>query len=163
MGLTNAQRNAIVSNCQWFSKNQSLIGYAQERPFPIYTKTELQSMFNAKEKVNVWDCSASTVEIFSLSGVKDPTGFNYGGFGNTESMLEHLPHYTKITNAHPGALVIFGADLPLAKQHVCIVTKQGANPTLFSHGSAFSCKFLSLSQEQSAHSGTTVFLDVSGL
>ena len=58
---------------------------------------------------------------------------------------------------------MFGVGLPVEEQHVCMVTVQGKNPTIFSHGSAFSCIEIPLSVEQESHSGGTTFLNVAPL
>jgi hypothetical protein len=161
--LTQKQRNAVVSYCKVFNAHQSQIGYEQVRPFPIVAGPTLIELLDKSEDFNDWDCSGSTVEIFHCAGLQDPTGFNFAGLGNTSTMLGHLKHYTDPSRAQPGALVIFGADLGLGNQHVAIVVEAGKDPELFSHGSANKALLLPLSAEQSAHAGSTVFLDVSNL
>jgi hypothetical protein len=52
-------------------------------------------------------------------------------FGNTDSMLSALPHFDDATEAHPGALVVWGR---VPSHHVAIVLERGDNPTLASHG-----------------------------
>jgi hypothetical protein len=161
--ITDKQREKVVKWCVYLNEHQSQIGYGQDRPFPLLKEPELEAIINEGEFIDRWDCYASTAEIFYIVGLKDPSGFNYNGLGNTDTLLEHLPHYTEASHARPGALVVFGADLPLSEQHVAIVTKQGDDPELFSHGEAFECRLLSLSEEQTAHSGSTVFMDVTSL
>jgi hypothetical protein len=164
MTVTDTQRNKIVQWCHYFNEHANQIGYEQIRPFPLYKEAELESKINAGDTLGEWDCVGSSDEIFYLVGLKDPTGFDYVGDGNTDTMLAYLKdHYTDPAHAKPGALVIFGADLPLSSQHVCIVTESGSDPQLFSHGEAFECKLLTLSEEQTAHTGSTVFLSIDPL
>jgi hypothetical protein len=163
MSMTDAQRNALVANADWLYSWSKYIGYAQERPFPILTKAQLTTAFSKGETVS-GDCWWFIVQIYALvPGLTDPGGYDFNGDGNTESGLARLPHYTNPVDAHPGALVIFGADLDdLDLQHGCMVIKQGKDPLVESHGLP-GVKQLTLSEEQTAHTGTTVFLDVSGL
>lgn len=164
MSMTDAQRATLVSNIQYLVSWGHLIPYQQVRPFPLLSKAALTANFKKGVPLRGVDCSAFCTLAYFISGLKDPTGDNFSGFGNSATMLKRLPHYTNPVNAHPGALVVFGADQPLAKQHVCLVLKQGKNPQLASHGGPLSgVKLLSLSQEQSAHTGSTVFLDVNSL
>ncbi len=161
MTLTNTQRAALVANAQWLYSWSDEIGYDQARPFPLLDKAALIRAFSAGQTIS-WDCSGFIVQTYYLTGANDPSGYHYTGDGNTETMLAHLPHYTNPINAHPGALVIFGADQPLADQHVCMVLEQGSNPMLVSHGGP-GVKILTLNAEQAAHTGATCFLDVSSL
>jgi hypothetical protein len=162
--LTNAHRNSIVAWCEYFHAHEHLINYVQKRPFALYSASALEKLVGIRSVINEWDCSGSTIEIYYLAGAQDPSGFNFDGDGDTESMLSHLTHYHNPMDAHPGALVLIGINLPLAQQHVCIVTDQGEDPEVFSHGSAFNCELLPLSVELTAHPGADyVFLNVGNL
>ena len=159
--LTESQRKTLVTNCKLLNQYQNLIGYEQIRPFPLVPLDALEAGLKAGTQYNEWDCSASIIEICLISGIMDPSGYNFNGDGDSLSMLARLKNYTNPARAQPGALVVFGADLALGNQHVCMVTIAGTNPQLFSHGETDSCKLLTLSQEQTAHTGQTVFLDMS--
>lgn len=159
--ITTAQRAALVANAKWLVGWNEQIGYDTDRPFHLKTKAELVTLFSAGEDVS-GDCSWSLTELFFMTGLKDPTGFNFNGDGNTESMLTHLTkRYANPAGAKAGAIVIFGVGLPLNEQHGAMVIKPDKkNPTLFSHGSAAGPIEIPFVQEQAAHFGSTVFLSV---
>jgi hypothetical protein len=165
VSLTNVQRAELVANAEWLIGQNKHIGYGQTRPMPyLRTKAELVKMFSKGETINP-DCSGSIVLLYYMTGgLIDPTGWKFTGYGNSSSMLSELKHYTDPRAAHLVALVVFGADLPLAQQHVAMVIKRnGADPELFSHGSAAGPIAITLQAEQQAHKGSTCFLDVGSL
>lgn len=160
--LTETQRAALVYNADFLYANRAHLGYTQVRPLKFYTKVALEAKFKAG-MVSEFDCSGSVMEIFYMSGCKDPSGYDFDGYGNSVTMLERLKHYENPVDAHAGALVVFGANLPLGQQHVCMVWKQGKDPTLFSHGEP-GVSLIPLSEEIPEHPGAMVtFLDVSPL
>ena len=167
--LTDAQRDKMLDSADFLYRNRGMLGYAQIRPAPIYSRVELAGKFKAGTPVNVWDCSASMVMICHLAGLKDPTGFGYSGvlhqiLGNTESIAGFLnKHYTNPENAHLGALVVIGLNLPLGSQHVVMVTVPGKDPEVWSHGMP-GVRKLPLSSEMTAHPGASAtFCDVNKL
>ena len=155
--LTSGQRNALISNGLWLYANSAHIAYSLHRPFPLLSRDELAARFSKGETV-AWDCAGFTVQTFHLvADVNDPSGQGYDGRGNTETILSTLTdHYTDPRKALPGALVIFGADLPLADQHVCMVMRAGENPTVLSHGQP-GVRMLPLTEEAAAHEGNVLF------
>lgn len=161
--LTTVQRDALVYNASFLLSNGARLGYSQVRPLKFYTKSQLEAKFSAKQDVNEFDCSGSIMQLYFMSGCKDPSGYHFDGDGNTVTMLAHLKHYERAADAHAGALVVFGANLPLALQHVCMVWEQGADPIVWSHGQP-GVELLKLSEETVAHPRAMVtFLDVSSL
>ena len=169
MTLTDTQRLAIVYTAELFIGNAPTIDYPADpltiRPHKYRSKEWLEGYW-AKGHHSEWDCSIAAQQVFYVTdlGIKDPSGHNYDGFGTTQDWLNNLKHYTNPGQAHPGALVVFGADLPVRHQHGCIVIQRnGQNPVLFSHGSNVGPLGITLEDEQRAHTGKTVFLDVSPL
>ena len=158
--MNNTQRAAVVAKAELMIAQAAFIDYDMERPFPILTTSDLKAL-NATKKV-AFDCSASVVNAFQGSGAHDPSGFNYSGNGNTETMMTFLSnHYTDVVAAHPAALIVFNADGPLAQQHVCLVLAQGLNPWLMSHGSDAGPIKIRYSAELAVHPGRICCLNVS--
>jgi hypothetical protein len=154
--ITDTERDRVVAEAEWLRSHGNQIGYDQNRPFHLYGRTEIQGRFDVGEGIS-GDCFWYVCQCFYLAGLKDPGGNSFNGLGNTETVLQTLrSQYTDPAAALPGALVVFGADLPLGDQHVCLVVEAGEDPILDSHG-APNVKRLTLSEEQSAHRGSTVF------
>jgi hypothetical protein len=171
MTLTTPQRDAIVQVADLFIANASPITYPAPdqviRPHVYRTVDWLQGYWKTGHH-SVWDCSIAVQQVLYCAGnngqtIADPSGFEYEGWGDTQSWQDALPHYTSPVDAHAGALVVFNAGGPVEEQHGCIVITPGSDPVLFSHGSAAGPLRISLSEEQTAHTGSTVFLDVSSL
>lgn len=106
------------------------------------------------------DCSESVTMLCHIVGLDDPNGFDYDGHGFTGTLLHHLPHYTDPRKAKVGALVVFG---PGSGDHVCMVRRSGADPTLFSHGSERGPIWIKLSDEKRFQRPPTVFLSIAKL
>lgn len=173
MTLTTGQRAAITTITGDLIAAKANIAYPKPsqviRPH-LYRTLEWLRGYWAKGHLSVWDCSIAVQQVFycaqvaSQQPITDPSGFNYEGWGDTQSWVDRLPHYTKPADAHAGALVVLGVGLPVQQQHGCIVIGTGRDPLLFSHGSDAGPIAIKLSQEQPAHpNGETVFLDVSSL
>jgi hypothetical protein len=106
------------------------------------------------------DCSESVTLLCQVVGLDDPNGFDYDGHGFTGTLLHHLPHYADPRKAKVGALVVFG---PGSGDHVCMVRRPGANPTLFSHGSERGPIYITLTDEKRFQHPPTTFLSIKSL
>jgi hypothetical protein len=155
--VSNAQRENLVAKATTLIRyagdsSRPRINYAEVRPMEtrVFSWGGLLTHFEAGFKVAM-DCSESVTELFRWAGLRDPNGFGYDGFGNTDSLYNHLPHYFKVEDAHPGALLIFGEDPTV---HVCMVMQRsGTDPWLFSHGQQGGPFRIRLSAEREAHVG----------
>jgi hypothetical protein len=166
---TQAQRNEIVSIAEYLIGQASTIHYPNPDVRPgglMSTRTipsleALKQMFGTGRAVTM-DCSEAVTFVFRLAGLEDPNGLNYNGEGFTGTLLSHLPHYTDINRAHPGAIVIFGTG---TGDHACIVLEHDiSNPFLFSHGSEIGPLKIQLEDEKRAHEGQPItLLDISKL
>lgn len=160
--MTAARRKKIQAIQKYLVEQRAHIGYRQLRPMKschIVTMAELEAYVTAGCKM---DCSEIVTLVMHVAGAKSPSG-SYNCYGNTETMLEHLPHYTDARHAYAGALAIFNANLALSRQHVAQVHQADAlhgNPLMFSHGDAAGPGLLRLAALQTGFSGETVFLSV---
>jgi hypothetical protein len=122
----------------------------------------MRKRFNAGE---VWDadCRATVNWATRWSGWK---GFGRYGFeASSGEMFEVLPRFSEIRDAEIGTLVVYG---PGGGDHVAqvIADAGSSNPTLGSHGSAFSANKVSYLAETAYHAGlgqSPTLLAVSGL
>jgi hypothetical protein len=81
-----------------------------------------------------YDCSSSVIAAAHRAGRLDPSGEAFNGSGNTQTMMDHLPHRATISDCVHGDLLVFAGPMDL--QHVVTVAApDGENPTVFSHGS----------------------------
>lgn len=142
--------------------------YRQLRPMAsrhITTMAELDKQVESEEGLYS-DCSEDIELICRLSGLKNPSGFDYNsGASNTQTMYDHLPKYTNPRSAGIGALCFFGIPGDLPSQHITAVSHPGPDPILFSHGGSgiFAAHFVLLSDERKFHQGTPIFLSIAGL
>lgn len=159
---TQAARNHAGAIMDMLVANEPLIHYKQLRPMSTRDMHEQQiaDMLMAGRSLSM-DCSESATLISRLAGMLTP--WSTGGYGNTQTMLETLKHYTDPLAADVGALVVFGPNGHPEKQHVCTVRKRGANPLLFSHGQERGPLYLHLSDERAAHVGPVTFLSIARL
>ncbi len=115
---------------------------------------------------HLWlDCSEAGTLICKLAGLQDPNGWKYGGWGNTQTILDNdnLQHYTNPNGAQVGAIVIFGVEQPLSKQHLCLVLEPGPDPLLWSHGQEAGPLKIRLSDERRFHPGPFAFVSIATL
>jgi hypothetical protein len=153
--VSNAQRENLVG------KAATLIGYAGDGAEPRIDYRESRPMMDYRwswlDLLNwfrrgghvAWDCSTAVTLLFKYAGLRDPNGFGYDGYGNTDSLYNHLPHYSNVEDAHPGALIIFGEDPTV---HVAmLMERNGADPWLFSHGQQGGPFHILLSAERQNH------------
>jgi len=159
---TLAQRQQLARIMDLLVREAARVHYAQVRPMqtrPIHSLHLLQQALYSPHGVTM-DCSESVTLLCHVAGLKDPNGFGYDGHGFTGTLLHDLPHYTDPSKAEVGALVVFG---PGSGDHVCMVRRPGANPTLFSHGSERGPIYISLSAEKSYQRPPTTFLSIANL
>jgi hypothetical protein len=149
---------------RWLIAENAQIHYLQRRPMALihYTEQALSDLFAAHHTVSA-DCSESITCLCKWAGLADPSGLGYDGYGNTQTMYDHLPHYSSPQDAEVGAIAMFGAGYSLAHQHVAMVMKPGADPLLFSHGSEPGPMAIRLSVEAPYHPGKPVFLSIQHL
>lgn len=159
--ITTDERRLVVANFKWMYDHRGVFGYHQDRPFRVRNRAELEDDFKHDRAIEDLDCSAFTITGFFISGLADPSGYNFKGLGSTATMLHFLPHHANAREVLLGALVIFGVGTE--EQHVCVVVDHAGtnNPTLISHGQP-GVKWLSLDEEQRSHGGETVFLSPPG-
>lgn len=163
--LTDKDRAELVSIAKYLISKAPQIDYSQvwpERP-ATQTYAQVRKTLDGGGRI-AFDCAGSVCCIYRWAGLKDPAGPGHPvGEENSGDMWRHLPnHYSNPADAHPGALVTYGAG---GDEHVCMVMEHDAhNPMLFSHGSEIGPLFISLSNETAAHLGQPrTFLDVSQL
>ena len=89
------------------------------------------------------DCSWGVKTLYFLIGAKDdPTGANWGTWGNSSSTYDHLPKRFGLDNAyHPssadlarcevGDILLVGKD---GYEHMAVIAEKGTNPLLWSDG-----------------------------
>ena len=159
---TQASRQHAGAIMDMLVANEPLIHYKQLRPMRTKDLLEQQiaDIFAQKRTLSM-DCSESATLVARLAGMATP--WSTGGYGNTQTMLETLKHYTDPLDADVGALVVFGPSGHPEKQHVCTVRKRGHDPLLFSHGQERGPLFLHLSAERAAHVGPVTFLSIARL
>jgi cell wall-associated NlpC family hydrolase len=162
---TLAQRLKLRDSMQWMLAHEPGIHYSMAHHGELLRIGEAEMRHRIYEGVGVYDdCSGTATALFKWAGLKDPSGLDYAWAGTSESMLEHLPHYTNPSGAKIGALVHF--ENP---NHVSIVLKPGwqlgapNDPLLFSFGSEHGPRRYRLSEERQWHPGAVVFLDISKL
>jgi hypothetical protein len=136
--VSNAQRAKMMSVAQFLIDNHDHINYAETRsandPMSLRggSLAQLEHIFRSGGKIRM-DCSEAIAVICRLSGLRDPNGSGYDGFGYTGTLLAHLPHYTNILDAHDGAILIFGGGTGLHAV-MKMPSPDPADPWLFSHG-----------------------------
>ncbi len=144
------------------------IHYRQHRPMlstVYYTpggEQKLADHLKAGHPLSL-DCSETVTLVCALAGLGDPNGSRFNGWGNTQEMLDHLPHYSNPAAADVGALIVYGRPGHLAEQHVVQVVGKGKDPLCGSHGQEKGPLLVRHSVEVAAHGGHATFLSVSGL
>lgn len=164
--MKSAQRAEIQKVQSILVAYKAQIGYFQKRPMDTrYVRTVTGLMRKINRGFSM-DCSESVVLICHIAGIHDPTGNNYSGYGNSDSMLNHLPHYYDPKQALAGAIIIFNSNYPLQYQHVAQVHAKDpihGDPIVFTHGTAADPSFMRLSWLQAGFSGHTTLLSVARL
>lgn len=135
--------------------------YYQRRPMQLTRLTWKQMQAKLVYGDTYSDCSETVTAIFKWAGCKDPSGRGFDGLGNTETMYDHLPHYTNARLARTGSLVHFQNP-----NHISMVYKPDfvrGNPLLFSFGSEHGPQLYRLQDEHGWHPGSVVLLNVQKL
>jgi len=130
-------------------------GWTYNEVRPLYlpkrrlTVTELATFAGVKKGLGLLvsryrsDCSFGAKTLFWLIGAKDdPTGTNWGPWGNSSSIYAHLPKRFGLNNAyHPasadlarcevGDILVVGLN---GGEHVAVILEKGPNPLVWSDG-----------------------------
>lgn len=162
--MNNKQRALLVKNAEILISYAPQIHYVQQRPM-VNEHDHINNVVKRfKKGIDMgMDCSESVSFLYFTSGLGDPNGMNFDGYGNSGAMWSHLTNrYTNPADAHPGALGVYG---PEGDEHVVMALEGGSDdPWLFSHGSEIGPLKIRLSDESDAHRGQPfTFLDVSKL
>lgn len=157
MPVTQTQRNHMVRLARLLDKHASLVRYAEVRPMSTrhLTESQLDYRLTAGQAITM-DCSESVTLICRLAGLRDPNGLGYDGEGYTGTMLTHLPHFTDWSEVHEGTLIVFG-EYP-GRHVVMVVTPNGENSSVYSHGSYSDHAIWSLETERGYHAGEPITL-----
>ena len=157
---TNDQRTHLAALMRWTQKQNALIDYSEARPMSaihLYEE-DAAELFAAKKHI-VMDCSGGVTQLCKWAGLKDPMGRGYDGFGNTDTLLAHLPHYGSPADANVGALALFHSP-----DHVAMVLQPDpTDPLLWSHGDQAGPLILRLSAEKKFHQSFVTFLSIAHL
>lgn len=164
---TTMQRGTIGAALDLMVAHRTKVGYIEERPMPTRHITSLVELRTALEGPGIEDdCSGTATLACRIAGLHDPSGNpSDSGYGNTQEMYDHLPHYLNPLEAMTGALVFLGTPGLLSTQHVCVVRHPGADPIVFTHGGpgAFAAHYTPLNTEARYHVGHPVFLSIAKL
>jgi hypothetical protein len=137
--ITQAKREGVLADVNWDVEHANLIGYWQARP--MRTIPMSKSQWQAKVLAGDFkpgaqrgvDCSEYITDKFFQNEIDDPNHQNYNGIGNTQYMLNHLPHISW-AEAHLATIVVCTAG-PLPTQHgVIVLEPNGNNPLVGSMG-----------------------------
>ncbi len=138
-----ARRRNFVTYAKNGIRHAGQIHYSQARPIDFaFTKYPWTA-----------DCSGSTIAYAKAAGLPDPSGNNFNGAGNTDSILRHLPRIER-REVQEGDLTLWAYGMD--GKHVAIVTDLGADPMLASHGSDAGPIAIRLSAEDAWHHSETL-------
>lgn len=142
-------------------QRQSQIHYRQYRPMDI-TRWSLDHLnYEMEHGGQMWaDCSEMVTALFHWVGAKDPNGMSYDGYGNSQTMWSHLPHYYTASTANIGTIVTFGTG---GWEHTTTVFDPGPDPILFSHGDEDGPGLIRLSQARPYLAAPVTFCAVGNL
>lgn len=118
-----AKRKKAVDYGLWGIANEPQIHYAMVRPM---------DRLNDLLSLPAWnDCSEFVTKAYKYGGLPDPNGNNYDGYGNTDTLLQHMKQISK-ESIRLADLVVWG-NLPNS-HHVAMVIGLASDPILVSHG-----------------------------
>ena len=166
--MNHGQRLVLAGVMDWLVAEREHVHYAELRPMrtrSLRTLHALRARLASKAGVTM-DCSESVTLLCKLAGCHDPSGLDFDGAGNTETLLNHLRHYTNPAKAEVGALVVFDPKVRhggVLGRHVCMVRRPSADPILFSHGKESDPRYVRLSAERVRDTEPFVLLNVSHL
>lgn len=137
------RRIEMVANARFGVAHAAQIHYSQDRPIDMHFRDIPWTA----------DCSGSTIAYAKAAGAPDPSGNGFSGQGNTDSILAHLRHRSRIADAELGDPILWhrGSD----GIHVAVVVKPGRDPLLASHGSENGPLSIRYSVEYRYHAGET--------
>lgn len=148
--ITQTQRNHMVRLAQLLNQYAPDVDYEQVRPMRTRDLTQTRLTVDLEHNVPVtMDCSESVTLICRLAGLKDPNGLGYDGYGYTGTLLDHLPHFTNYQELHKGSLIVYGDGT--GTHVVMVVTPNGENPEVYSHGSHANHAIWDLATENTYH------------
>ena len=170
MATAAEQRAEAMNLCNYFIKEGALVDYVEVRfPGDIMSShgmslEQIQALFAKGGHIAI-DCSEACDLIARLSGWEDPMGLGYSGYGNTVTLLGHLPHIAW-DEVHQGTIIVF--DGPMSEQHAVMVMQPNPqnpqNPRVFSQGGEVGPYEEDLLTEAQYHLGCTMVpLGISGL
>lgn len=128
-------RAAIADQARWCVANQPLFEYLESRPFPLYRPTATKHIAN--------DCSATVALCYFLGGGHDPMGFNFEGWGNTDT-LATKGEPISLTEALPADVVIYG-PVGNTVHGALVVQADPTDPLTMSHGGSNEPAFVRVS------------------
>ena len=156
---TEAQRKHLKALMKWLVSKESLVHYRQARPMATihWIEQPLADHFEKGLTISS-DCSEMVTLLCKLSGLQDPNGRGYDGYGNTDSILSHLPHYSDPSAAQVGALCVYGPQG--RSHHVVMVYEPGKDPLCFSHGTESDPRFVRWSVEKAYQPAPATFCSI---
>lgn len=138
-----AGRAATVAYWHWMIANAARIAYNEHRPMTYMGDLEHLPILEEEGE----DCSTAATKGAKAGGFKDPNGLFYGGQGYTGTMLTHCRRLAQ-HQVQPADLVVFVNPREPAGHHVCqVLSVDGDDMTLGSHGRELDPRAVSLSQE----------------
>ena len=123
------QRQEVVKQAHWVLDHGSGWHYEEIRPVP------LANIKAGRLPVNT-DCSGSCIGIYYRAGIaRDPSGYGYSGYGNTDSLSHACEHLGSYSSCEPGDMVVVTNRADHGTVHVYLVLeRQGSDLKVFSHG-----------------------------
>lgn len=99
--MTNTERRHTLQTLMWSTVNRQKLWhdwtYDEVRPLEVVAVL-------GNERIRS-DCSFGCKLLCSaIHGIPDPTGFDYNGYGNSESIRQHLPKISQ-AEARPGDII----------------------------------------------------------
>jgi hypothetical protein len=132
-------------------KNERNWHYEMRRPLPFPSRDKaLHGSVHS-------DCSFGCIILCKLAGCPDPSGYNFAGYGNSQSFFNKLQHIP-IHEAKIGDLIVYGYGG--ANHAVMVRGGLGANPLVWSHGQEKGPIFVRHSVEDAFHSGPSQALRI---
>ncbi len=136
-------RDNVVKFWNYIIDKAVSIHYSQQRPIDGINDLYRTPSYN--------DCSGECVKGAKAGGAKDPTGYRFLGYGNTESMQANCKEILS-SQALRGDYVLY------VGHHVCTLLEdwRGPNTMMGSHGHESAPERISFATETSYHSGQRV-------
>ena len=139
-------RPLLLHYCHWYVDHKGQIAYEEVRP----------GDFGAR--LPRWDdCSLAFINVFYLAGGHDPSGNNFNGWGNTNSLARNGQAIKQEkTDLRVGDGVIYydnsGNFTPYNTEHIAmLVDSDQGDPLTMSHGQSSEPAFVRVSQDGRPH------------